>query len=128
MNRQRRVNGWAISFALRRYHAQQDFKDLLLFPIVRTTENVNCPPVERLPFNPPNKPELKDVGLFTWKRGLCAFEKGVERIFIYTPNGLPVDTAEDEIEADDKVYRLNNCVRDAGIQRFAVGRKFKVVS
>lgn len=123
MNSNRRVNAWAISYGLRRYHAQQT--DLLLFPDVRTTENVNCPPQARLPFDAPTLPRAK----FYWERGLCALSDGVERIFIYTPAGLPVDTAETEQEAVTKVERLNNPTpRDAGIQRFATGRKYSVVS
>lgn len=126
MNTNRKVNAWAISYGLRRYHAQQT--DLLLFPDVRTTENVNRNPQTRLPFDAPTLPRP----LFTWKRDLCVFEKGVdgeylEKIFIYNPQGLPVDTAETQAEAVTKVDRLNNPTpRDAGVRRFATGNKYSV--
>lgn len=122
----RKVNGWAISYGLRRAYAAQN--DLLLFPDVRTKENVNCnPEPQRLSFNPANKPTLTNVGKFYWERGLCAFEDGVEKIFIYNQLGHAMDTAATEDEADDIIDALNNPTpRDAGIQRFAVGRKYAI--
>ena len=103
------INGWAISFGKRRAHAAKRQGQDLLLTSARTAAHDTTPrPVERLPFNPPNKPNLSNVGKFYWKRGLCAFEDGVERIFIYNQLGLPLAFAETEEEADDKVYRLNH--------------------
>jgi hypothetical protein len=128
MNRKRSVNGWAISYGLRRSYADQSqFDDLLLFPIVRTTESVNCPPTPRLPFASDVK--APEGNGFYWTYDKCVFEDSVMRYFIRNRAGMPLDTAADEDEANDKVYRLNHDKpRDAGVQRFATGRKYKVVT
>jgi hypothetical protein len=121
--------GWNISYGMRRAAAaQSDARDLLLLSARNAAHDTTPRPVEqRLPFNPPNKPDLSNVGKFTWKRGECAFDKGVEKIFIYNQLGLPVATAATEDEADDIVDALNNPTpRDAGVQRFATGRKYAI--
>lgn len=127
MNTHKISPSWKIHFSLTRTHAaKRQAQDLLLLSARNAAHDTAVRPAPRLPFNPPNKPDLSNVGLFTWKRGECAFDKGVEKIFIYTPSGLPVDTAHDEIEAAAKVDRLNNAVRDAGVRRFATGSKYSV--
>lgn len=100
---------WAISFGMRRAAAAKaQASDLLLLSARNAAHDTTPRPVERLPFNPPNKPNLSNVGKFYWKRGLCALSDGVERIFIYNQLGLPMATAETEEQADDMVYRLNH--------------------
>jgi hypothetical protein len=112
---------WKIHFSLTRTHAaKRQASDLLLLSARNAAHDTTPRVVERLPFNPPNKPNLDNVGKFTWKLGECAFEKGVEKIFIYNQLGHAMATAETEDEADDMVYRLNNPTpRDAGVRRFA---------
>lgn len=119
---------WKIHFSLTRTHAaKRQAQDLLLLSARNAAHDTTPRTVEqRLPFNPPNKPTIENVGLFTWKAGLCAFEEKVTRIFIYTPSGLPVDTAETEADAIAKVDRLNNAVRDVGVRRFATGSKYAI--
>lgn len=100
---------WKIHFSLTRHHAaKRQGHDLLLTSARNAAHDTTPRKVERLPFNPPNKPDLSKVGGFYWKRGLCAFEDGVERIFIYNQLGHAMATAETEEQADDMVYRLNH--------------------
>lgn len=120
---------WKIHYSLTRTHAaKRQAADVLLLSARNAAHDTTPRKVEqRLPFNPPNKPDLSNVGKFTWKRGECAFDKGVEKIFIYNQLGLPVATAATEDEADDIVDALNNPTpRDAGVQRFATGRKYAI--
>lgn len=119
---------WKIHYSLTRTHAaKRQAHEMLLLSARNAAHDTTPRPVEqRLPFNPPNKPTLANVGGFYWTLDECVFEGGVMRYFIRNAAGLPLDSAETEAEADDKVYRLNNCVRDAGVQRFATGRKYAI--
>jgi hypothetical protein len=120
---------WKIHFSLTRTHAaKRQASDLLLLSARTVAHDTTPRVVERLPFNPPDAPALSRAGEFYWTYDECVFEGGVMRYFIRNAAGLPLDTAANEDEANDKVYSLNNAVRDAGVQRFATGRKYKVVS
>lgn len=121
----RTVNAWAISYGLRRFHADvRQMHESILFPIVRTQENVNSTP-SRLPFDVETRAP-KTQG-FYWTYDKCVFDDGVMRYFIRNAAGLPLDSAETEAEANEKVDALNNPTpRDAGVRRFATGSKYAI--
>jgi hypothetical protein len=119
-------NGWLISYGMRRAAAAKaQAHDTLLLSARNAAHDTTPRPPSRLPF-------ASDVTAptgngFYWTYDECVFEGGVMRYFIRNRAGMPLDTAVDEDEANDKVYRLNNAApRDAGVQRFATGRKYAI--
>lgn len=119
--------GWAISFAKRRANAAKaQGQDLLLTSARNAAHDTAVRPTPRLPFNGISTPM---TARFYHTYDKCILSDGHMRYIIRNQVGLALDEAATLEDANAKVDALNaSGGRNAGVQRFATGRKYKVVS